>query len=149
LFPLAYCEVSEAAQRLEWRLHDDDWSYDYAVPELRETKVEVEVEREGRIARNTDTIKSVKLTSRGEEEMVIESGSEGEKILELVKAIEHLVPDLLLTEEGDTFLLPYLIKRAENNHLSEKFFLDRDRTRLTLPSKAGTSYFSYGKILFK
>ena len=63
-------------QRLEWRLHDDDWSYDYAIPELRETKVEVEVEREGRIARNTDTIRSVKLTSR-KEEIVIETGSEG------------------------------------------------------------------------
>ena len=148
LFPLAHCEVSEAAQRLEWRLHDDDWSYDYVIPELRETKVEVEVEREGRIARNTDTIRSVKLTSR-EEEIVIESGSEGEKILEVVKALEELDPDLLLTEEGDTFLLPYLIKRAENNGLSERFFLDRDKTRLTLPSRAGTSYFSYGKILFK
>ncbi|TLX92530.1 MAG: hypothetical protein E6K96_10330 [Thaumarchaeota archaeon] len=80
---------------------------------------------------------------------MIETGSEGEKILELVKALEELDPDLLLTEEGDTFLLPYLIKRAESNGLSEKFFLDRERTRLTLPSKAGTSYFSYGKILFK
>ncbi|TLY16309.1 MAG: hypothetical protein E6K86_04575, partial [Thaumarchaeota archaeon] len=148
LFPLAHCEVSEAGQRLEWRLHDDDWSYDYVIPQLRETKLEVEVEREGRIARNTDTIRSVKLTGR-EEELVIESGSEEEKIIELVKAIEHLDPDLLLTEEGDTFLLPYLIKRAESNRLSEKFFLDRDRTRLTLPSRAGTSYFSYGKILFK
>src|SRR2546426_1027775 len=148
LFPLAYCEASEVAQRLEWRLHDDDWSYDYVIPELRETKVEVEVEREGRIARNTDTIRSVKLTSR-EEEIVIERGSEGEKILEVVKALEELDPDLVLTEEGDTFLLPYLIKRAENNGLSERFFLDRDKTRLTLPSRAGTSYFSYGKILFK
>jgi len=148
LFPLAHCDVSETGRGLEWKLLDDVWSYDYEVPELRETKLDVGVEREGRIPRYTDPIGSLTLTT-GEERMVIEGGSEEEKLLELSKAVGVLDPDLLLTEEGDTFLLPYLIKRAEKNGVLGRFFLDRDRSSLRLPSRPGTSYFSYGKILFK
>jgi DNA polymerase elongation subunit (family B) len=64
-----------------------------------------------------------------------------------MRAVREADPDFILTSDGDTFLFPYLIKRAEANGVA--LTLDRDGTVMKLPSKAGTSYFSYGQIHYK
>lgn len=148
LFPLAYCEVSESGQRLDWKLLDDVWSYHYQLPSLSSTTIEVAVQKQGKIARYTDPIRSIKVGSH-DEEIIFESGSEEEKILRLIRTIREIDPDLIFTDGGDTFIFPYLIKRAQANGMAERLSLDRDATTLRLPMKAGRSYFSYGKILFK
>jgi DNA polymerase-2 len=147
LFPLAHCEVSETAEGLSWKLMDDVWALDYRLPTFRSVSVEVVVNKEGRIPKFTDPIGAISVESDGER-VAIDSGSEQDKILGLMQAIERSDPDLLFTEDGDAFLFPYLITRAEKSGV-ERFALDRDSTVLKLPAKPGTSYFSYGKILFK
>jgi DNA polymerase, archaea type len=77
------------------------------------------------------------------------SSPESDKILCLVDQIKRLDPDLVFTSGGDSFLLPYLVARAKANGVSDRLSIDRDGSVLELPAKKGTSYFSYGKILFK
>ncbi|MBI3023852.1 MAG: hypothetical protein HYY68_09065 [Thaumarchaeota archaeon] len=147
LFPLAYCEVSESTQGLSWALMDDVWALDYRLPNFRSANVKVSVNKEGRIPKFTDPVEAISIES-DDEKITLSSGSEQDRILGMVEAVKRLDPDFIFTENGDAFVLPYLITRAEKNGV-ERFALDRDETVLRLPAKAGTSYFSYGKILFK
>ena len=148
LFPLANCEVTQVGDTLEWDLHDDVWAYDYVVPTLRKASLDVDIAKEGKIARFTDKIGSISLEGDGGR-VVIDGGSEAEKLLGLVGAVREADPDFILTKDGDTFLFPYLIKRAEANGVADELRLDREGTALRLPSKDGTSYFSYGRIHYK
>jgi DNA polymerase elongation subunit (family B) len=78
-----------------------------------------------------------------------DSGSEVDKILEMVDGIRRADPDFVVTNDGDTFLFPYLVKRAEANGIADRLTLDREGTTLRIPEKKGTSYFSYGRIHYK
>jgi DNA polymerase elongation subunit (family B) len=148
LFPLAYCEVTQSGDNLEWDLNDDVWAYDYAVPNLRKVELDVGIEKEGKVARFTDKIATVTIGGNCGQK-TINGGSEADKILGLVRAIKEADPDFILTNDGDTFLFPYLVNRAEANGLAERLILDRDGTVTRTPSKKGTSYFSYGRIHYK
>jgi DNA polymerase, archaea type len=148
LFPLAHCEVTKSDDNLEWDLNDDVWAYDYVVPNLRKVELDVGIAKEGKVARFTDKIATVTIGGNCGQK-TIDGGSEADKILELVRTIKEADPDFVLTNDGDTFLFPYLVKRAEANGLAEQLALDRDGTAMRIPSKSGTSYFSYGKIHYK
>jgi DNA polymerase-2 len=148
LFPLAYCEVNRSGGRLEWRLDDNVMDYDYPLPQLKTLSVDVAISKLGRIPKDTDRIKEIRLKNENEE-LVIEGASEADNILELVRTVKALDPDFITTSDGDAFLLPYLIRRAEANGVADRLTLDRDGTVLRLPGKKGTSFFSYGKICYK
>ena len=148
LFPLAYCEVEQRNGTLEWKLEDDVWAYDYRIPNLRKVKVDVEIEKRGRLARFTDPLKAVTLESDSGK-VVIEGGSEAGMILDLARAVREADPDFILTTDGDTFLFPYLIKRAEASGVAGRLTLGRDGTLMALPARKGTSYFQYGRIRYK
>ncbi len=148
LFPLAFCEVEQAGGRLRWELKDDVWAYDYALPSLRKVKLEVEVAKRGKLPRFTDELREITLESDSDK-MTIGGSSEADKLLGLAEAVRKADPDFILTGDGDTFLFPYLIRRAEANRVAGSLVLDRDGAPMKLPSKGGTSYFSYGKIHYK
>jgi len=148
LFPLAYCEVEERGDVLQWRLEDDAWAYDYRIQNLRKVKVDISIEKQGRLARFTDPLKSVTVESDNGR-VTIEGASEADMILDLVKLVREADPDFVLTADGDTFLFPYLVKRAEASGVADRLILDREGSLLKLPAKRGTSYFSYGKIHYK
>ncbi len=148
LFPLAYCEVSQAGNRLEWELRDDVWKYDYALPKIRKVQLDVSIVKQGKLARFTDKIEGITLGSDNGA-IEIDGGSEADKILNLVDILRSADPDFVITNDGDTFLLPYLVKRAEASGVSDRLTLDRDGTLLRIPEKKGTSYFSYGRIHYK
>jgi len=149
LFPLAYCEVSETRDGLSWELLDDVWSCQYAIPDLRSVEIEVTVKKSGKMAKVSDPIESVKLKGGDGSVSSIDAGSEQDKILDLVEDVRRRDPDLVFTSDGDAFVLPYLAARAAANGISEKLVIDRDGSVLEAPAKKGSSYFSYGKILFK
>jgi DNA polymerase elongation subunit (family B) len=148
LFPLAHCKVNETGEGLDWELMDDVWAYDYDIPNLRKVELDVEVAKQGRLARFTDRIRSIKLKNDDE---AIEVGgvTEADKLVGLVEAINDADPDFILTRDGDTFLFPYLVKRAEASGVRDRLKLGRDGTVMKLPTKGGTSYFSYGRIHYK
>ena len=148
LFPLTHCDVQPSDVGLRWRLEDDVWAYEYDTPGLRKVKVEIDVAKEGRLPRLTDKLEALTLESDNGK-IPIDGATEADKLLGLVQAVEDSDPDIILTNDGDTFLFPYLIKRAQANGLAADFVLDRDRNAMRLPSKGGTSYFSYGRIHYK
>ena len=148
LFPLAFCEVEQGGERLRWELKDDVWAYDYPMPPLRKVKLDVQVAKAGKLPRPTDRIESISLENDGEK-VAVGGRSEVDKLLGLVKAVSDADPDFILTNDGDTFLFPYLIRRAEVCGVPSQLILDRDGTAMKLPTKTGTSYFSYGRIHYK
>lgn len=141
LFPLALCEV-KAGEQLQWKVLDDIESPCYAVPDLRTIKLDVRLKKQGALPKFTDTLAAVRLDDReitGDSEMEILKGLEIE--------VEKLDPDIIFTEEGDSFVFPYLLHRASENGFS--LSLGREKVAIKKPAKEGTSYFSYGKIHFK
>jgi len=109
----------------------------------------MDVQRQGIIPRDSDGIRSIAV-KKGEEEIPIDTGTEADKILALVRTIADLDPDLIFTDGGDSFLFPYLVKRAQANGIGERLCLGREEgSPLELPSRPGTSFFSYGQIHYK
>ena len=146
LFPLAFCDVESDGRRLSWTLEDDVWACDYALPPLRSAELDTQVAKTGKLPKPTDRIWSFTLKCDGEA-MVLDGQGEADKLLGLAEAVRKADPDIILTKDGDTFLFPYLVRRAEANGI--RLSLDRDGVPLRLPSKPGTSYFSYGQIHYK
>ncbi len=67
-------------------------------------------------------------------------------LINLRALIQRHDPDLLLTDWGDTWLLPALIEQAEKHHVELQ--LNRERTRGVRWLKERT-YFSYGQIVYR
>ena len=133
IFPLAYLEVKTEKTGLSYTLQDSVESTDYVVPELRVTNLKVDIAKKGKIANFNDPIDTIQLTQE-DRETCIDSGDETDKLVQLVKAIKALDPDIVVTSGGDSYLFPYLTQRATVNNLSNEFTISRDDT--PFPSKA-------------
>ena len=148
LFPLAQVEAGPRGEQLSWTLMDDVESLEYEVPPLTSLSINVEVNKERGIPSFHDPVSSITIENRGEQ-IVVDSGGESEKLLELIDIVEQLDPDVIYTKDGDSFTMPYLAMRARLNQLSEDFSLSREHAPLRARPGGGRSYFSYGKIYWK
>ncbi len=146
IFPLALIQFEKMNGDLNWTLKDDIWSLDYEVPPLTKILLEVKVNNGSIIPKFTDPIKQITI-SEGKEEIHIENGSEENKLNQLTKVVQEINPDIIFTEDGDTFTLPYLAKRAQTHNMD--LFLSRELKSLRPSSRSGTTYFSYGRTRFK
>jgi DNA polymerase elongation subunit (family B) len=113
---------------------------DYTIPELRSAELDVEIEAEG-FPTPDDPISKIFLS-----DIVIEGQKEAEMLLQLMDEIKNIDPDIVYTNNGDSFLIPYLYYRARSTGI-EDFYLGRDRD--LKPIGKGRSYFSYGRIIYK
>lgn len=145
IFPLAYLTAFDYGKRVCYDMLDSVESIDYRTPPLRAAWLRVNVKKESVSNKLTDVIDRLTLESGGQT-LVIDKGNEKEKILELVKAVRAMDPDLILTEGGDSFWLPYLAHRAFVNGVLDSFALGRDEVPLKANSGSGTSFFSYGRV---
>lgn len=87
VFPLAFVEVKSNNARLEFNLLDSADTVDYVVPSLKILKMDVEAAKQGKFSKLTDPIGKIKLRQGGQTE-TIDSGSERDKLLQLVHAIK-------------------------------------------------------------
>lgn len=157
LFPFAYVSLNVGVdQQLEnYRLLDSRLAVDYDIPALR--KLEIVLDGAGRpLLSPIEPIKQITLKVEDQEKsdkLVLEGRCEAELLRELSQSVRSLDPDLILSREGDAKLFPYFQARVSANHLEEEFSLSRDRSPLYPTNygltKGGTSYFCYGKILYK
>jgi len=147
LFPLAYVRTYPANRTIKWELLDDANLCRYETPPLRGATLALAVKKTGRIPSFNDPLESIRVKTRG---IVteIEGGSEIDKLLDLVELIQEIDPDVILTENGDSFVFPYLIHRASRNRMLSRMILDREGRPLRSP-REGRSYFSYGRIYYK
>ena len=148
LFPLALVEVENEKTGLRYTLLDSVESMDYTIPPFRTMKLNVEIAKKGKIANFKDPIDKIEVTHI-DKQVIIDSGEEGEKLLQLAEAVRKLDPDIILTIGGDSYLFPYLIQRAMINNVLDKFILSRDDAHFVPKAAAGRTFFSYGRTFYK
>ncbi|MDH5640971.1 MAG: hypothetical protein OEY28_06725, partial [Nitrospira sp.] len=141
LFPLAHCEVELTADGLIRAIQalDSPWDTDYAMPPF----TIMELSPDG-VSPNPNHGGCGRLVVRIDgEERVLEDDNAA-----LISRLDILLtrhnPDILLTDWGDSFLLPRLIAMAERLRLP--LTLNRDGQR-PVGTRAPRSYFSYGRIV--
>jgi DNA polymerase, archaea type len=148
LFPLAFVEVRNTRDGLQYTLLDSIESLDYKVPCLRIMQIQVEIAKQGKLPGFEDPVKLIRLC-QAEKQLTIDCGEEKDKLMQLVREVESWDPDIILTSGGDSFFLPYLIQRANCNEILGQFILSRDPTPFTTKKTSGRTYFSYGKVFYK
>ncbi len=148
IFPLALVEVKNEQSKLQYNLLDSVTSTDYAIPPFRKMELEVEIAKAGKIPKFEDPIAAMTVI-QDKNEVRIDSGDEVEKIMQLAKTVKELDPDFLVTSGGDSYLFPYLTKRATENNVSDLFTLSRDRTPFVSKTPAGKTFFSYGRTFYR
>ena len=148
IFPLAFMEVRQSNGKCDFRLLDSVQSKDYELPPLRILWLDVFVEGSKKLIGFYDRIERFELRS-DREKIVIDGGSERDRLLELVKRIKDIDPDIILTNGGDSFLFPYLARRALINDVLNQFVLSREDVPLKAKLRHGITFFSYGRVYYK
>lgn len=148
LFPLALVELEVKKEGLKYRLLDSVESVDYKIPPLRIMKIDVEIDKKGKIANVKDPIDKI-VVSQEDHYIVVDSGDEKEKLLYLVEAVKKLDPDIILTRGGDSYLLPYITQRAMINNVQNQIVLSRDGVPLLARKIRGRAFFSYGRTYYR
>ena len=148
LFPLAFVEIKKQNTNLTFTLKDDVASTNYAVPPLKILKLEIDIAKSGKIAQFKDPIGQIRITQQ-ETQITIDSKDEAQTLLKLVDTVEELDPDFILTNGGDSYLFPYLVERATENHILNRFILSRDPIPFTNKAASGKTFFSYGRTFYK
>ena len=148
LFPLAFLEVEPLPTGLKYTLQDSVESINYSIPPLRTMQLKVEIAKSGKIANLQDPIASI-ILNQDEKQITIDSGDEGEKLLQLSKMVKDLDPDLIVTNGGDSYLFSYLLQRAIVSGVSDKFILSRDEVPFVPKAQQGKTFFSYGRTFYK
>ncbi len=133
LFPNALVRIGKGLE-----LRDSGSSMDYSVPDFTIVRLHKE-----RMAYHSpkDPIGSLKAgetTLRGTDEDILD---------ELENMVGRVDPDIILTREGDYYLMPYLRHRAS---LCQRCLsLDRDHKVIPHNSRRSRSYFTYGQVVYK
>jgi len=148
IFPLAFVGVTVQGDRLAYWLLDTVESVDYMLPPLRLMRISAEIAADRAVPNFNDAVRSIVLECDGER-VVIDEGDESEKILKMVEAIREKDPDIIFTRGGDSFLFPYLARRALVNGVLNRLVLGREDVPLRAKKKHGITFFSYGRVYFK
>lgn len=151
IFPTCYCHINEKKSGLDWDVRDDVWSTNYKLPQFYNVHLMVFPKvAQGTIPRYTDRIDRIEIQKYYDNETIrIEEDSESDILYKLMRQMANINADFVLTDDGDSFTFPYLIERANSNHIKLELGREKDDGGLIKPAREGTSYFSYGKIFFK
>ena len=139
LFPLGKYKINK-----KWIPQSDIVETDYTLPLFTKIHLQVNAKSTTKIPKFTDKIKSIQIN-----DIILESDSEEQIILDCVRMIKNIDPDFIITKNGDSWDFPFLAFRAEKNKISKDLILGKEKQPLLMPKTKGTSYFSYGQIHFK
>lgn len=146
IFPLAQCKVDAREDGLKWQLDDDVRFTNYRLPEFKVVYLDVIPRQEGRLPSFNDRIDRITITL-GKETIEIQANSEEDALQELMNEVANPDPDFVFTNDGDEFVFPYLIERAEKNGM--QLMLNREQTPVPKPPTGGKTYFSYGRVHYR
>jgi len=136
IFPMGLMELAPKPV-----MRDDPFAIDYAVPELSELVLSISVNAKHGIPSLGDRLLAAKV---GDDHV---DGDEESIIRGIQEIIESEDPDVIYTDGGDSFVLPYLFRKAKDLGLkSVKLGRDEDELRV---ERKGKSYFTYGRIKYK
>ena len=137
MFTMTFIELKED---FECELLEDLDSIDYNIPDLKSVGMNAEVKTDV-IQTEDNPISQIFL-----DDIVIAGKDEADMLIQLMEELKHIDPDLIYTNNGDSFLLPYLYYRAKLNELKD-FYLGRDSN--IVPIGKARSYFSYGRVIHR
>ena len=172
LFPMSCCSfrVKQVKKDNQSEMHlislelkDDNELLFYDLPPLKAIWLDVKIQKHGIRPYFNDTLAYIEISIIENDEenipradgvkrrkIIIDKGDEAENLKTISKVIEKLDPDIILTEGGDEFILPYLAARASINHVSRHLYFSRDKTPLEncIFDLSGSEdhYMSYGII---
>lgn len=144
LFPLAKCQVEADSEGrvLSIQNNDDEWALDYELPPLH--MMWLKLRQPGNTASVYEERACLEAEIEGEcYEIFGQDEPAAETFNRLLKQYD---PDLLVSEGGDSVILPGLLRQARRFNIPLP--LSRDAARSYHRSRA-RSYASYGRILFK
>lgn len=154
LFPLGFVEANVKEGEVEgWTVLDSIARYDYETPYLKTLRLGVEVS--DRVPRFDSKLRGIELSSPGDDEeeeiAAIEGKSEAGILSDAMVEIEKFDPDLIITKNGDAFVLPFLYSKAARFSIQSiaKFNRDSFRSEKSELKTGGKTYFSYGRILYR
>ncbi|MBA7513113.1 hypothetical protein ES705_05123 [subsurface metagenome] len=174
IFPMSFCRFkvkiekgkdkrSNILRLVSLYLQDDNEKLFYDLPPLKAVWLDVKIQYQGIRPYYNDPISHAEISIVENDEsnvpradgyikrkILIDKADEAETLKTISKVIEHLDPDIILTQNGDEFLLPYLVARASENRVTKDLYLSRDKKPLVncLFKLSGGSdhYMSYGII---
>jgi len=140
-FPLARCQVraDDACHLIEIKVLEDAWTLKTMPIPLKIMSLTPDVPP------HHAKPQSLILTA-GKEEYRFDLSSWRPLLVNLRALIQRYDPDLILTDWGDTWLLPLLLKKSEAYHIS--LGLNRETGRGVSWHEERT-YFSYGQIVYR
>lgn len=141
LFPLARCEAeTDDGIIREIRALDSPWDTAYAIPPL----AILELTLEGSSPNPNHGGVFHLVTRIDGQERRLEHADQAELLESFNELLRRHDPDVLITDWGDSYLLPRLLWLA--GRLGKPLALNRD-TRHPVEARPPRSYFSYGRIL--
>jgi DNA polymerase elongation subunit (family B) len=149
-FPMAKLKYTAGETLNALELCDSQEVIHYEIPDLTRVKLELGIKTQYAVARPQDPLSWIRLHNG--EEILIDRTNEHDMILDLIKTIHELDPDVIETDNGDNFLFPYLITRASKYALLNTLTFSRDGIPLhnCLRKFQGSgSYFSYGVMYYR
>ena len=143
VFPLARVEVEtcDGAEVISLECRDDPWALDYELPPLR--TLQLRLEGLGRVNPTHGRRGSLEVEIDGERRLL--DGADEPVWVSVHRLLKRYDPDLIVTEWGDTTLLPGLERQARRYGV--QLALNRDGHNSV--QSRGRSYMSYGRVLFK
>jgi DNA polymerase II len=144
LFPLSFVEVEadDEGQVLSIQCRDDEWALDYEMPPLK--IMQIRLAGLARIDPTHGRRAALEIEMDGTCWELDESGEP--PAIQFSGLLKRHDPDVILSEWGDSTILPLLRQQAER--LRSSLSLNRDESAAVQQSR-GRSYTSYGRILFK
>jgi DNA polymerase II len=144
LFPLSFVEVEadDEGKVLSIACRDDEWAIDYEMPPLK--IMQIRLSGLARIDPTHGRRAALEIEMDGTCWELDETGEPS--ALQFAGLLKRHDPDVILSEWGDSTILPLLRQQAER--LRSSLPLNRDESAVVHQSR-GRSYTSYGRILFK
>jgi DNA polymerase II len=144
VFPFARVEIEVDEEQNVQAIAccDDEWALDYELPPLK--VMQIRLAGLSRIDPNHGRRTALEIEIDGRCWELDESGEP--TVIGFARLLKREDPDVILSEWGDSTVLPLLREQAE--HLRIHIPLNRD-TAVPVQQSRSRSYMSYGRILFK
>ena len=135
IFPMGLVRYANGT----WRAEEEHFALDYPLPPLKRSLLDLHVDNPAGMPRMQDKLLGARVDD------VELDGSEEAILRGIDDVLRSKNPDILMTDGGDAFVMPYLARKAAE--LGVNLQLGRDADRFA--EKKAKSYFTYGKIVYK
>jgi DNA polymerase II len=143
LFPLGRCGIElEGGQLRAIRPLESPWDLEYTIPDLST----MELSFEGSHLPPFGKGNALSVCCEGKT-LVFDPGSPENLLREINRFLQRYDPDLLLTDHGDSFIIPSLLRLSQRWRVPLQFDREPAPIRRAIVTE-GRSYFTYGKIVY-